>query len=365
MARAGLGEGWKCLLANDFDHRKGEVYVQNWGPESLKIGDVRSLSEKDFVHSPDLVWASFPCQDLSLAGAGAGLKGNRSGTFWPFWDHIVTLQSTKAPTIIALENVCGTITSHKGLDFAAIADAFASIGYLFGALVIDAALFLPHSRPRLFIIGVKADRANESLFESQPNSTWHTKPLVSAVNRFSHRALKYWRWWKLPVPRNSPKPLSAVVELSGNDWHLPGETSSLLEMMSEANLKKIEKAKSVGSPVIGTMFRRTRPAATGFKVQRVEVRFDGVAGCLRTPAGGSSRQLLIVVHGDSIRTRLISPRESARLMGLDDSYKLPERRNEAYHLTGDGVVVPVVKHIAAHIFEPLLRDSCFRKKEAA
>jgi DNA (cytosine-5)-methyltransferase 1 len=93
----------------------------------------------------------------------------------------------------------------------------------------------------------------------------------------------------------------------------------------------------------------------GLKVQRAEVRFDDVAGCLRTPAGGSSRQLILVVEGPSVRARLISSRETARLMGLPDDYKLPGTYNEAYHLTGDGVVVPVVRHLATHIFEPILK----------
>jgi DNA (cytosine-5)-methyltransferase 1 len=79
-----------------------------------------------------------------------------------------------------------------------------------------------------------------------------------------------------------------------------------------------------------------------------------VAGCLRTPAGGSSRQTILVVDGQQVRSRLISSRETARLMGLDDSYVLPKTYSEAYHLTGDGVAVPVVRHLARHILEPLL-----------
>ena len=42
-------------------------------------------------------------------------------------------------------------------------------------------------------------------------------------------------------------------------------------------------------------------------------------------------------------------------MGLEEDYKLPKNYNEAYHLTGDGVAVRVVRHLAEHIFEPLLR----------
>jgi DNA (cytosine-5)-methyltransferase 1 len=48
---------------------------------------VGSLTTKDVpAEAADMAWASFPCQDLSLAGGGAGLKGERSGTFWPFWN---------------------------------------------------------------------------------------------------------------------------------------------------------------------------------------------------------------------------------------------------------------------------------------
>ena len=85
-----------------------------------------------------------------------------------------------------------------------------------------------------------------------------------------------------------------------------------------------------------------------------EVRFDGIAGCLRTPSGGSSRQTIIVVEGSKIRTRLISTREAARLMGISDKYNLPEKYNEAYHLVGDGVAVPVVAHLNRFLLKPII-----------
>jgi len=85
MARAGLGNGWSCLFANDFDPKKGAAYAANWGPHELVIRDVATLSTRELPRRADLAWASFPCQDLSLAGSGAGLKGQRSGAFWPFW----------------------------------------------------------------------------------------------------------------------------------------------------------------------------------------------------------------------------------------------------------------------------------------
>jgi DNA (cytosine-5)-methyltransferase 1 len=124
-------------------------------------------------------------------------------------------------------------------------------------------------------------------------------------------------------------------------------------MMSPINLAKVAAAKRAGRRMVGGVYKRTRIEG-GIKRQRAEVRFDDVSGCLRTPAGGSSRQVIVVIDGAKVRSRLISARETARLMGLDDDYKLPRNYNEAYHLTGDGVAVPVVRHLAHHILEPLL-----------
>jgi DNA (cytosine-5)-methyltransferase 1 len=134
--------------------------------------------------------------------------------------------------------------------------------------------------------------------------------------------------------------------------------------MSPVNRAKVEDARRAGKRMVGAVYRRTRRDEQGNRVQRAEIRFDDVSGCLRTPAGGSSRQTILIVAGDSIRSRLLAPREAARLMGLPDSYQLPANYNEAYHLAGDGVVVPVVRFLAAHVLEPLL-DGAGRGQAAA
>ena len=86
MVRAGLGAAWQCTFANDFDPKKARSYETNWGGAELLEADVGTIAAKDLPPAtPDLIWGSFPCQDLSLAGDGAGLAGNRSGSFWPFW----------------------------------------------------------------------------------------------------------------------------------------------------------------------------------------------------------------------------------------------------------------------------------------
>jgi DNA (cytosine-5)-methyltransferase 1 len=362
MARAGLSNAcWRCIFANDFDHKKGRVYEANWGVGVLRPGDVGLLTTADLPDYADLVWASFPCQDLSLAGGGAGLRGDRSGTFWPFWRLMKGLIAEgRAPKMIALENVCGTLTSHDGKDFAAICDTFRQSGYRFGALVIDAALFVPQSRPRLFMIGVRSDlEIPDDLIGAGPSAQWHTRTLRTAFERLPEEDKQNWLWWRLAPPLLNSRIFAELIEDEPSSvvWHTSAETEQLLKMMSAVNRAKVDRAKKARRRIVGTIYRRTRHDENGFKVQRAEVRFDDIAGCLRTPAGGSSRQSILIVEGVKVKSRLLSSREAARLMGLPDTYTLPSNYNEAYHLVGDGVVVPVVRHLAEQLFEPLLANT--------
>ncbi len=356
MARAGLGEGWKCEFANDFDRKKGVTYKKNWGDGEMIVDDIRNIGLEDLPGHADLVWGSFPCQDLSLAGGGAGLRGDRSGTFWPFIAQLEELKMAgRAPTVIAVENVVGTLTSHKGADFTAICEALDNLGYRYGAFIADASHFVPQSRPRLFVIAI--EKSVEPLKTGpEPTAPWHTTALKKAHSQLPEHLKKSWLWWQMPKPPKREMRFADVIETNPASvkWHTIAETRALLSMMSDVNLAKVETAKAAGVVMVGGVYKRTR-YHHGIKVQRAEVRFDDVAGCLRTPAGGSSRQLILVVDGERIRSRLISTRETARLMGLPDSYELPQAYNEAYHLTGDGVAVPVVRYIAEHILEPVVR----------
>ena len=359
MVRAGLGSQWTCLFANDFDPKKGLSYQANWGTGGeLKVGDVAQVQAADLPGRADLVWGSFPCQDLSLAGAGAGLKGARSGSFYPFWHVVAGLAAEgRAPKLVALENVCGALTSHGGRDFETLCRTMGSAGYRYGAVVINAALFVPQSRPRLFIIGVHRDvGVDPTLVSPGPIAPFHTPALSRALQSLHPEVKHDFLWWNLPPPALRNVSFADLVEdhPTGVSWHSETETAQILALMSPLNLAKVSAARRAGRRVVGGVYRRTRADENGAKQQRAEVRFDNVAGCLRTPGGGSSRQSIMVVDGDHVRTRLISARETARLMGLSDDYRLPKSYNEAYHLTGDGVVVDVVRHLARHIFEPLL-----------
>lgn len=367
MVRAGLGDGWRCLFANDIDAGKGQAYRANWGDGDFHLGDIGAVLADSLPGAADLMWGSFPCQDLSLAGAGAGLGGQRSGTFHAFWDVARGLADDgRAPTIVAVENVCGTLTSRGGRDFEVVCRTYVEAGYRWGALVINADRFLPQSRPRLFVIGIRGDLPPPpGLTAPGALEPFHPAALRRAVDRLPEAVRARMVWWRLPEPDTRPADLAALIEDDPVDatWSPPERTARLLALMSPVHLAKVEQARRAGGRRVGALYRRTRQTADGVRLQRAEVRFD-LAGCLRTPAGGSSRQTVLVVDRGTVRSRLMSARETARLMGLEDSYRLPASSSAAYRLTGDGVAVPVVRHLAEWLFEPIVEAAAGARRAA-
>lgn len=349
MARVGLGDGWRCAFANDFDPVKAATYRTNFAgaAEHFHEGDVWTLSPGDLAGRADLAWASSPCQDFSLAGSRAGLTGGRSSALFGFWRLIQLLDDAgRAPRLIVIENVTGLLTSNGGADFAALGAALVSRGYRFGALEIDAATVLPQSRPRVFVVASRQAPATLT-----GDSAFHTRAVRAAHSRLPDAVAPHWVWWRLasPPPRNTD--LAALLESDDAvAWHSPDRTRRLVSLMAPRHRTKLETR---AGRAVGAVFRRTR-IESGRSIQRAEVRFDGLAGCLRTPRGGSSRQALVVVGDGEIRSRLMTPREAARLMGLPDSYRLPAATTAALHVTGDGVAVPVVRWLARELLEPLL-----------
>lgn len=359
MVRLALGNKWHCSFANDFNYKKAAIYKSNFHSNGeLFAGDIAEVSLRHLPHVANLAWASFPCQDLSQAGAGRGLAGERSGTFWLFWRLMRRLAKRKrGPHLIVVENVCGALASRGGKDFQDISDAFARLGYSFGAVVIDAKHFVPHSRPRLFIIGARKDIVlPRKLIRKAPSEQWHPPSLRKAQDLLCSQTKDKWVWWHLPPPPVPDRTLADLIEWEKAyaPYDSNAETQKLVSMISKDHLERLRKARRGKPEFVATVYRRMRPAKNGRKIQRAEVRTDGLAGCLRTPSGGSSRQTVLVANGGGILSRKMTPREAARLMGIPESYELPNDQGEAYHLVADGVVVPVVQFLNDQIFLPIL-----------
>jgi DNA (cytosine-5)-methyltransferase 1 len=371
MARAGLGDKWKCLLANDVAPSKINAYKAKWGDNHLDTRDVAELQTCDLPSVADLAWASFPCQDLSVAGNGlgigaAGKGGTRSGALWPFLKLMECLRAeSRQPAVLALENVTGLLTSNAGKDFAAICRALKDLGYVFGAVVIDAKHFLPQSRPRIFIIAARDDiPISTSLVCEKPSPPWHTAGILRTHAALGSHITRSWRWWKLrsaPIlPANAL--LKAIDVGPRPDWHTAAETKRLLAMMPETHVTRLTEAKQKDGIEIGSVYLRMRPQKKKKNeekkrknIQRTEISFGPTLGCLRTPRGGGSRPRIIVVQGNEVRTRLLSSREAAGLMGLPSDYPLPTKYEQAFQVIGDGVAAPAVRFLADSLIEPLAR----------
>ena len=353
VSAALLPAGWACRYAIDNDRGKASVYRENWGSDGLIVGSIEQLGPGDIPPGrADLSWASFPCKDTSEAGPRIGLEGERSGLVWSYLELTAGLKAEgRAPKLIALENVTGWITGHKGRDFLAAVTSLAGLGYAVGAVVLDASHWLPQERKRVFVVAVAEDIPIPAGLVGLEPGLFAPAYLRKAVGSFPPELREKWRWWNLPTPPKRNADLCDIV-VDTPAWDGLDQTAALVEMISPASKLVIDKAMANGERIVGAGFRRTRNGRPQF-----EARFDGLAGCLRTAAGGSSRQILLAVEGAKIRTRLISPRECARLMGLRDTFKLPPARNDALSVVGDGIAIPCVEFLDRHLLQPLLRPA--------
>ncbi|MGR7433695.1 DNA cytosine methyltransferase [Klebsiella aerogenes] len=365
MARVGLGKQWQCLFANDMDPIKVSTYIDNWGDEHFDTRDVREIAPSDLPHHADLSWASFPCQDLSLAGNGLGIgekdssidKTTRSGAVWPFLDLISRLgEENRKPPILVLENVLGLLTLDQGSHFATICHQLSKTGYRYGAIIIDAKHFLPQSRPRVFLVAISRHVSIPAcLVSEEPLSQWHSSSLLRACDALAEDARNDWIWWS---PGNMPdartKELEDLIDFEDENalWNSADETRRLISMMAPANLARLANAQASGETITGSLYLRMRKEK-GINRQRTEITFSAVLGCLRTPKGGASRPRIIVVKGNQVKTRLLSVKEAAALMGLPDDFILPTAYQSAFKVIGDGLAVPSVRFLAERILEPL------------
>ncbi|MYE68090.1 MAG: DNA (cytosine-5-)-methyltransferase [Acidimicrobiia bacterium] len=154
LMRAGLeSAGVRTVFANDFDGNKAALYRANWGDDALVVDDIRNLRGDD-IPDVGVATASFPCTDMSLAGNLAGLEGAESGLIVDFC-RILAEMGERRPRAVIVENVPGFRTVNDGRDFAQVVELLEALGYSVEHVLINAASFVPQSRPRVFLLGVR------------------------------------------------------------------------------------------------------------------------------------------------------------------------------------------------------------------
>lgn len=344
LMRMGLERhGWNVVFANDIDPLKQVMYTAHFG-HGFTLDDIHLL-EPGGIPPVTLATASFPCTDLSLAGAMAGLAGEHSGALWGFTDLLDKL-GTRRPPIILLENVTAFLTSHGGSDFRAALSELNRLGYAVDAFVLDAAWFVPQSRQRLFVIGRQGAGDGTPL-----PMTSRTRPPALVNFMLAHPDIR-WSVRDLPAPPQAGPILETILEDLPDDapeWWSRERSAYLLEQMSERHRALADAMIAFDAWSYGTVFRRMRGGKS-----TAEMRTDGIAGCLRTPKGGSAKQILFRGGFGRYGARLLTPRECARLMGADD-YVLTVPTDQALFGFGDAVCVSAVEWIAENYLNPVMQ----------
>jgi DNA (cytosine-5)-methyltransferase 1 len=359
--------GWQAVYANDIDAKKRAMYEGHYGAASHyhegDVWDVDAVLER-VPGRPFLATASFPCTDMSLAGKRRGLAGEQSGALFGFLQTIERL-GDRQPRMVLLENVPGFLTSHDGADFETAVHELAGLGYWLDSLVIDARWFVPQSRPRLFLIGFHESIVGPPLVRRSADidaldDPWRRALARSGKMRPSRLQAAMTRiepatgWATIDVlpPRQARYELTDFLDIGPEQtWWNPAEVERHAAMLFDRHRRQMEReAAAADGPVLFTGFRRIREGR-----QRLEVRFDGVAGCLRTPRGGSAKQIILMVDRGRLRMRWMTPREYARLQGAPN-FTLPENAIQGYFGFGDAVCVPAVAWIDRNVLTPMFES---------
>lgn len=312
LMRAGLERvGIRTVFANDIDETKAKLYADNWGFDELLVGDIRALQGND-IPDADLVTASFPCTDMSLAGKYRGLKGAQSSLVLDFL-RILDEMGPRAPRTLMIENVMGFLTANGGRDWETVVADIEKLGYQSAHIVVNASAFVPQSRARVFLFGHKGP------IELPP-----------------------------PPPVRDDLRLADIADRN-SEWWPQDRLTTFLNAMSPLQSKRVSDYGRRFWPGYYGAFRRTRGGKPVW-----EVRADERAGTLRTTRGGSARQAIVRAGCGDVAVRWMNVVEYARLQGAEDLRYDSVTPAQAMFALGDAVCVPVVEWLAKHCLMPLM-----------
>lgn len=347
--------GCRVVFANDIDPVKQSIYAANFPADHFACQDVRRLAGRD-VPDIEIATASFPCVDLSLAGNRAGLSGDESGLFWEFV-RVLREMGGRAPRAVLIENVPGFATSNGGEDLNAALMALNGLGYSCDLLALDARRFVPQSRLRLFVVGSQ-DPAPPEPFPSvgdELRPDWLCEFTRRRPELRLHSAA-------LPSPPTTDRALCHIVENlpdKAPEWWDKRRLSAFLVSLSPLQAARLAARRKGKRIAWATAYRRTRGGKPMW-----EIRADGIAGCLRTTRGGSSKQAVVKVGRGRSRVRWMTAQEYARLQGAAAMRFGSATESQARFALGDAVCVPAVAWVAAHYLVPLAQGALLERRRA-
>lgn len=165
--------GMVCKWQVEIDSYATKILERHW-PNVHRERDIKQSGSRNLTRV-DIICGGFPCQDISYAGAGAGLDGERSGLFF----EAIRVVRELRPQALVLENVAGLLT--RGLD--RVLGTLAEIGFdAEWHCIPAAAVGAPHIRDRVFILGY----ANSGLCDRKDDQTQTGWPILELSSEVSN-----------------------------------------------------------------------------------------------------------------------------------------------------------------------------------
>lgn len=229
--------GFETVAFCEINEKARQVLRKHW-PEVPIYEDVRELTAERLTTdgiSVDVICGGFPCQDISIAGRGAGLAGERSG----LWSEIVRIARCLEPRFLVLENVSALL----GRGLGDILGDLASLGYNAEWHCIPAAAIgAPHRRDRLWIVAYP--NANRAGLEGRSSSGLQERagqrPLRSVGASLADASVR--RYWlqaqQIPAGRDG--------SLYGNWW----DAEPPMGRVANGIPGRVDRLKQLGNAVV-------------------------------------------------------------------------------------------------------------------
>ena len=312
LRRAMDGAGGHCVFTSEWDKYAQKTYHANY-PDNREIaGDIREVDASD-IPEHDVLVAGFPCQPFSIAGVSKknalgrlhGFQDETQGTL--FFDVLRILMHHR-PAAFLLENVKNLKSHDKGRTFDVIRRKLTEeLGYTLHTRIIDAANFVPQHRERIVMVG----------FRENTGFSYDDLVLPGRAGRGMRDILH---------PEDGTEAPESHFTLGDNAK--VSDKYTLSDKLWQFLQGYAAKHKAAGN---------------GFGFGLVDGNSIARTLSARYYKDGSE---ILVSRGEGNNPRRLTPRECARLMGYDDSFRIPVSDTQAYKQFGNSVAVPVFAEVA-------------------
>lgn len=272
--------------------------------------DVKLLDGTDFKDKIDLFVGGSPCQSFSIAGARGGFEDTRGTLFYEYCRLVKEIQ----PKIFIYENVYGVITHDKGNTWKVMQNSFDTLGYYYKWQILNSKDYgIPQGRRRIYVVGFKDKESYDKFEFPKPINLEYT------MQDFLVENVKYGNL----VNKNGKL---VITERIGEE---PDEKSYLSQ-------KLINYVMS--------------PGTKNFMHHNAEINLP-IARALLSTQGNTHRASVnnyVTTHN---KIRALMPRETHRLMGFPDDYKIVVSKAQSLKQSGNSIVVDVLINILKQIYK--------------